>query len=405
MNTLSTIGKYLDQPLRVARFSAAVPALLTAGALGYGIYDTYRAPEGKKKKRFIKDLCILSATVTSALIAIRGLPSIKVFGKQITKGFEGLTDIKSVKDVTKAQTEIVENFLKAQTGGISGFLKPKFLQKNNPVQGRVLDILNKAKTRVLGFSDLKFLHGELGKTKAGKKFLKELIPDPEDISSKKIFGEIGRLSLMGLMPVVGGMAGGVTGDFLTEKNWKKRIPNKIKEGSYQYLANIFLCNVGAGAALGIMEKMDVKSRAYKALGMAAGITVTGIIGGSAIANLIGKKCINPLFGENKQMSECERSKRLYSERTPEAIDVGLHVDDFATVGVLSGLKWVEPALPILYSISGFRAGIGYRNGKCDKEEKAGRHGNRNAAFRTDNTFKGYSGTSNRLFQRFTNKIS
>jgi len=45
------------------------------------------------------------------------------------------------------------------------------------------------------------------------------------------------------------------------------------------------------------------------------------------------------------------------------IDVSLHVDDVATVAVLSGLKWIEPALPILYSISGYRAGIGYRNGE------------------------------------------
>ena len=30
---------------------------------------------------------------------------------------------------------------------------------------------------------------------------------------------------------------------------------------------------------------------------------------------------------------------------------------------MSGLKWIEPALPIMYAISGYRAGIGYRNGE------------------------------------------
>ena len=48
-------------------------------------------------------------------------------------------------------------------------------------------------------------------------------------------------------------------------------------------------------------------------------------------------------------------------RTPELIDLGLHTDDIATVSLLSGLKWIEPSLPLLYSVSGYRAGIGYRN--------------------------------------------
>lgn len=91
--------------------------------------------------------------------------------------------------------------------------------------------------------------------------------------------------------------------------------------------------------------------------MTAGIALTGVVGGSAIANFISSKLINPFF--NKETND----KSLFSERKPEAIDVGLHADDIATVAVMSGLKWIEPALPIMYSISGYRAGIGYRNGE------------------------------------------
>ena len=103
-----------------------------------------------------------------------------------------------------------------------------------------------------------------------------------------------------------------------------------------------------------MEKIGVKGKASRAFGMVCGIFTTGIIGGSAIANYIGNKFINPIFGDKSK-------KDLYSERRPEALDIGLHVDDIATVAVMSGLKWIEPALPIMYAISGFRAGIGYRN--------------------------------------------
>ena len=65
----------------------------------------------------------------------------------------------------------------------------------------------------------------------------------------------------------------------------------------------------------------------------------------------------------------KNSKNLYGERKPEALDIGLHTDDIATVAVMSGLKWIEPALPIMYAISGFRAGIGYRNVNICNEKK------------------------------------
>ena len=58
-------------------------------------------------------------------------------------------------------------------------------------------------------------------------------------------------------------------------------------------------------------------------------------------------------------------KSLYAERKPEPLDIALHADDIATAGVLSGFKWIEPALPIMYLISGYRAGTGYRNNNKD----------------------------------------
>ncbi len=97
--------------------------------------------------------------------------------------------------------------------------------------------------------------------------------------------------------------------------------------------------------------MNIKSKAARCIGMIAGIITTGVIGGSAIANFIGNKIVNPII-----LKKDEKEKR-----TPELLDLSLHTDDIATVSLLSGLKWIEPALPILYSISGYRAGIGYRN--------------------------------------------
>ena len=46
-------------------------------------------------------------------------------------------------------------------------------------------------------------------------------------------------------------------DKITGENVKKTAPDKISEGLYQYLANIFMCNVAAGAALAILEKLNM----------------------------------------------------------------------------------------------------------------------------------------------------
>ena len=342
LSQISTLGRYLDQPRLVANFSKAVPAIMVVGGAAYTAKDYFGSPKETRNKELVKNISVLSATIGSALVATRGIGAIKIAGKTVFKGFKGLSENVDLKALSKHQSNIVDEFL-----------------TNNKISQKAAEILDSVKSRALKFSELNTVYSELKSTEHGEKFLSELVPSPHSVDSKHVFGEIKRLSLMGLVPVVGGIAGGIVGDKLTEENWKERVPNKVKEGCYQYLANIFLCNVGAGAALWGLEKAKVDSKAARAFGMTAGIILTGIVGGSSIANLIGKKVIDPLFPRNS----LSNNKNLYSERTPEALDVGLHADDVATVAVMSGLKWIEPALPMLYSISGLRAGIGYRNGE------------------------------------------
>ena len=327
MNIFSVAGKFLDQPLLVAKFERKVPFVLAAGSALYGTHFVKKADENEKKNTAIRVAATLAFTVGSALLA----------PKITNKLFNQTT--KSIREIKGNNKQLVDEFV-----------------RNNSLRPDTTKILEKTKDKVLNFKEVKTLQESIGKTEKGKTFLNKLIPEPENITSKEIFSEIGRLSILGLIPVLGGIAGGILGDRLVDSNWKSKIPNKIKEGTYQYLANIFLCNVGAGVALGIMEKANVKSKSARALGMISGIAAMGIIGGSAIANAISNKVVNPLFGEKQK-------KDLYAERRPEAIDIGLHTDDIATIAVMSGLKWIEPALPIMYAISGYRAGIGYRNAK------------------------------------------
>ena len=331
MNILKILGKYLDQPILVARFEQKVPYILAAGGGAYTAHAVKHSEPEKRNKTLLRVGTTMIFTTLSALAA----PKIanRVFKNPVT----------SLKKIKKENTELIDSFFKTSN-----------------VDQKTANLLNKAKTKVLSFKEI----NELYKNKSNIKLLNKLIPEPENINSKEIFSQIGRLSLLGLIPVIGGIMGGIAGDIVTNVKWHEKLPNKIKEGAYQYLANIFLCNVGAGAALGIMEKAGVASKTGRALGMIGGIIATGVIGGSALANIISNKLINPLFGQ-------KATSGVYNERRPEALDIGLHTDDIATVAVMSGLKWIEPALPIMYAISGYRAGIGYRNvNKCNEKNKS-----------------------------------
>ncbi len=170
------------------------------------------------------------------------------------------------------------------------------------------------------------------------------------------------LSKQGLIAVAGGAVGGIIGDKVTGMNTKRSTSDKLKEGMFQFLANIALCNVGAAAALGGAKLLEHKgiinapTKLQKMGIMLAGIIGMGIVGGSAIANYIGKKVINPIFGRGD-------NGKIYDERKPETLDVMLHVDDVAVAGVVSGFKWIEPLIPFFYFVSGYRTGIGYRNGE------------------------------------------
>lgn len=350
MNNIQVLGKFLDQPILVSKFQKAIPIALTAGAAAYTLHDAKKVPKEERKNRALKTGITLGVTVASAMAA----PHI---ASAISK--RPLAD--SLSTIKNNNKELIDTFLKTSN-----------------IEEPTKKILTKGKEKILNFKEVK----NIFKNVKDKNFLEKLIPSPQNVSAKDIFSEIGYLSVYGAVPVVGGITGGIIADKITDKeNWKKKVPNKIKEGAYQYLANIFMCNVGAGLALGILEKLGITSKGARAAGMTAGIILTGIIGGSKIANLIGEKVIDPIFCKKHQKEEndildinfigktpaeyieknhCICNKKQ-EERTPEVLDIGLHTDDIATVSLLSGLKWIEPALPIMYTLSGYRAGIGYRN--------------------------------------------
>ncbi|MBQ8476290.1 hypothetical protein IJ531_04425 [bacterium] len=324
IDKLHTFGKFLDQPILISKLQKAMPLIMATGAsiaILKDSRDTFSKTQDKKeaKKTVLSHAIVLASAVTSALLA----PKIASF---ITKR----APLDSIENIKKYNNKLIDDFI-----------------KQNKPDSEITAILNKAKEKVLSLSET----NKLIQKYKNNDFMQKLIPDPVNVKAKDIFSEIGYLSIYGAVPVVGGVAGGIGADIITKEDYKKKIPDKVNEGIYQYLANIFMCNVGAGTALGILEKLGITSKSARAIGMIAGIILTGVLGGSKIANFISQKVLSPIFSPDKKPKE----------RTPELVDLGLHTDDIATVSLLSGLKWIEPALPILYSVSGYRAGIGYRN--------------------------------------------
>lgn len=330
INNIKAFGKFLDQPILISKFNKTMPSLLVAGSSLYLIKQ--HKDEFKKAKTFEEKKEINKNTFKKSIVLFGSILS-ALFAPKIASKITKRSELESLKDIIQKNKKLIDGFL-----------------KKNKVSDDFKILLNKAKENILTFDEIKTLQ-ERFKSKNGKELFENLIPDPKDIKAKDIFSEIGYLSIYGAIPVIGGIASGVAVDKIQKENVKEKLPDKINEGIYQYLANIFMCNIGAGGALAILEKLNIKSKSQRAIGMITGIILTGVVGGSKIANLIANKIINPKLYKNKETKD----------RTPELLDIGMHADDIATVSLLSGLKWIEPALPTLYSISGYKAGMGYRN--------------------------------------------
>lgn len=343
---VSSIGKFLDQPLLSNSLSRKMPLILASSAAAFGIKDTLELQKDERKKRAVKNAIILGTITLSSVLASR---FIKIKG-------ESLLDAIPKEEILLKQRQVIDNFV----------------AENKNLAQDTVSILNKAKNKILSLKDTDCLLEHISDKKNKDRLVTTLFGGKDDITSGKILQEISKLSIMGFIPVASGILGGIAADKAINDYSKEKTTNKLKEGIYQFFANIFLCNLGAGTFLYTAEKMYEKglikklTPLKKTVVILGGILSVGVFGGSHIANFIGNKVVNPIvdkFNKNDEKKQCKKE-----ERKPEALDIALHTDDIATAGVLSGLKWIEPLLPVMYLVSGYRSAIGYRNTNLDKDK-------------------------------------
>ena len=159
--------------------------------------------------------------------------------------------------------------------------------------------------------------------------------------------------LVGGASVLAGVSGGLIANKLNHAPPEKNM-DVVKEGIFQYVANIVMCGMGAGVGL-LVANLAGFTKQEKPL-FRFGTIVAGLAGGIAV----GAAIANPLCNVIEQWLPAKH-KGSGKGRKLEWQDAILHVDDVPTAFSVAGVQALKPLLPMFFIPSGLKAAIGYRN--------------------------------------------
>jgi hypothetical protein len=157
--------------------------------------------------------------------------------------------------------------------------------------------------------------------------------------------------LVGGLSVASGVASGLLANHL-QKAPAHEDTHVIKEGLFQYIANIAMCGLGAGVGLLAANSVGF-SRFKNPVGRVAcigGGLAMGITAGALIANPISER-----IGETLGFAPSRKHRKL------EAMDVAYHLDDAPAAISTAGVQILKPLVPPILLLSALRAAVGYRN--------------------------------------------
>lgn len=379
-NFFRTYGSYVEQPRIIRTVGHYAAGICGAGGIaGLTAMDTYKAQPDERNKVLIRDALVLGGTAVGTFLAARH--------------FMPLPTAEEAKIAT-------EHFVKDVKGVLEN---PEYSGAYNNLIKHLDTLKDKAKLQVADYKKIISEIEEKSTPEKAKEVLSEIFEGEDDfpgftkelwpkltqkgiISKDKMVeeGEVRKMFnffVVGGLSVLSGIAGGLAANKINKVKDPNSTVNMVKEGVFQFVANIALCAVGAfGAILGMSHKpiaqglanMGPMGKALKTLGICMGLSL-GIFGGGVIANKLGANVINPLCDKIQGKELQPQTDPKQGKRKIEFWDAILHLDDVPTALALAGLEIVEPIIPYFFGISGYRAGIGYRNDPSSKAAAGGKN--------------------------------
>ncbi len=381
-------GNYIDQSAVVRKYGKVVNPLMLLGGAGLAGWHTWKAQPEERKKVLTRDGLVLGATIGGTMLAAGGLASFrqvfqpKYVPKMKNLLMEGLKPLHAEGEslIQNAEENLAHSELAAEVKTLirekiadAKALAKKANQSESDAflsRDHLFEIYNKI--RAHHPKDVSTLFGKvLGGEEEG---LKDEVKEAASFFS------------VGLAGVVSGIMGGLLANKINHENDPEKTPNMVKEGIFQFVANIAMCAVGAGSALALMKPTEwihkvpklsssekvikaakevtrvfnetAGSRIYRFGGVLGGLSV-GILGGAHIANFVGRHWVNPVL--DKMQGKQSKPPEQQGKRHIEGMDMVLHVDDIPTAAAIAGTAILGPWIMPFFPVSGYKAGIGYRN--------------------------------------------
>jgi hypothetical protein len=370
LTSARAFGHFIEQPALIRKIAVGTGAigLLGTGALVANDLKTAQPGEARRKM-MVRDAIILGATGLGTVLATKKfmpLPSKAEAMEEVAKLGETL------KNYGEKYVDLLQ--LDAFKNGKTHLSREEFAKVVAALKERGgKDELNEVLPVGGDMTEVKRFRDQLTEMvrRAGQKDTtgKVMEDDGELVA-------MGRFFTVGLASVLSGLVGGIISNKVNKVKDPNATANMIKEGCFQFIANIALCAVGASAALVTMKvppvakqiaKLGAFSRVVRTAGIMVGLSL-GIFGGGVIANILGQRFINPLV-DRLNGGAANPSGQAGGKRKIEFADAILHLDDLPTVLALAGFAAVEPILPWFFAFSGYRTAIGYRNDESSKHPK------------------------------------
>jgi hypothetical protein len=162
---------------------------------------------------------------------------------------------------------------------------------------------------------------------------------------------------VGFASVGSGVLAGFLANHLAGQG-REKDQDVVKEGIFQYVANIAMCGFGAGAGLTIANALGFTKFRNPLARFAT------IVGGLGLGIYGGALLATPLSNAvEAQMNQRHPKKTGASSagRKLEIADGILHVDDVPTAFSVAGVQALKPWIPPFFLMSGIKTAYGYRN--------------------------------------------